>query len=51
MKIGQIVKHKLTGDLYEVVAILGSVIGCVRLSAYDGMPMGDIIQLDMDEVE
>lgn len=41
LRVGQrVVKHKATGTLYEVIARHAFGCMCVRLSHYDGMPMG-----------
>ena len=53
------VKHKQTGQLYEIQHVIHStraidgedVLVCYRLSAYDGMPIGSLVHLRKDEVE
>jgi hypothetical protein len=55
------VKHKQTGELYEIQHVIYSrvdavnadadVLACYRLSAYDGMPIGSLVHLQRDEVE
>ena len=46
-----VVKHKITGRLYEIQHIDGDIYACLRLSYYDGMPIGDLVYLRKDEVE
>jgi hypothetical protein len=62
LRIGQKVKHRTTGDLYEVDSLTAhpsatappettDVFACYRLSRYDGMPVGTRVWLSASEVE
>jgi hypothetical protein len=50
-KVGQKVKSKKTGTLYEIQSILpDGILLCYRLSHYDGMPVGDLVKVDPETV-
>ena len=56
IKKGSVVKNKFTGELFKVEHIFHSagfpdIYACYRLSGYDGMPIGSLINFGPDEIE
>lgn len=53
MANNRLVKHATTGDVYEVAYVVRNVdamFACYKLSAYDGMPIGELVHIPASNI-